>query len=48
MMDAHLLVEVNSVAHEGRMVDEAEACPVLGDVALEQQLLVQLYANARL
>lgn len=47
MMEAHLLVEVYSVAHEGGVVDEAEARPVLRDVALEHQLLVQLYASAR-
>lgn len=48
MTDTHLLVKVNSVAHEGGMVDKAEACPVLWYVALEQQLLIQLNTNAGL
>lgn len=48
MTDTHLLVKVNSVAHEGGVVDKAEACPALWYVALEQQLLIQLYTNAGL
>lgn len=39
-------MKVNSVAHEGRVVDEVEARRVLGHVALEQQLLSQLYPPA--
>lgn len=41
-------MKVDSIAHEGRVVDEAEACPVLRHIALEQQLFVQLYADAGL
>lgn len=41
-------MKVNSVAHEGGVVDEAEACPVLWYVALEQQLLIQLHTDAGL
>lgn len=44
----HPLMEVHSVADEGRVVDEAEAAPVLRHFAPEQQLLVQLHADAGL
>lgn len=36
------------VAEEGRVVDKAEAGPVLWHIALEQQLLIQLDTNAGL
>lgn len=45
MTRTHLLVKVDRVAHEGRMVDEVEARPVLWHVTLEKQLLSQLYAH---
>lgn len=48
MHQTHPLVKVYGVADEGRVVDEAEAAPVLWHFALEQQLLVQLDTNARL
>lgn len=48
MRQTHPLVKVYSVADEGRVVDEAKAAPVLWHVALEQQLLFQLDADARL
>lgn len=41
----HLLVKVDSVAHESRVVDKVKACPVLWDVALEEQLLIHLYSH---
>jgi len=41
----HPLVKVRSVAHEGRVVDEVKARPVLWHVALEKQLLAQLYVQ---
>jgi len=41
----HPLMEVDSVAHEGRVVDEVEARRVVRHVALEQQLLSQLDAH---
>lgn len=46
MGHTHLLVKVNSVTHESRVVDEVKACPVLWYVALEEQLLPQLYTHA--
>lgn len=39
-------MKVDSVAHEGRVVGEVKARPVLWYVALEQQLLSQLYSCA--
>lgn len=39
-------MKVDSVAHEGRVVGEVKARPVLWYVALEQQLLSQLYSRA--
>lgn len=41
-------MKVDGVAHEGGVVDEVEARPVLWYVALEKQLLSQLYTHARL
>lgn len=48
MFRTHLLVKLYRVAEEGRVVDEAEASPVLWHIALEQQLLVQLDTDAGL
>lgn len=48
MVPTHLLVKVDGVAHERGVVDEVKARPVLWNVALEQQLLSQLYIHARL
>ena len=42
------MVEVDSVAVEGRVVGEAEAGPVLRDSTLVQQLLAQLNVVSRL
>lgn len=48
VLHTHLLVEVNSVAHEGRVVDEVEARPVLWHIAFEKKLLSQLHSHARI
>lgn len=48
MVPTHFLVKVDGVAHEGGVVDEVEARPVLWDVALDQQLFSQLYIHIRL
>lgn len=46
MGHTHPLVKVNSVAHKSRVVDEIKARPGLWYVALEEQLLSQLYIHA--
>lgn len=41
----HPLVKVDGVAHEGGVMDEAEACPALWHFAPEQQLFAQLHSK---
>lgn len=44
-MVTHPLVKVHGEAHEGWVMDEAEACPPLWHFAPEQQFFVNLHAK---
>jgi len=44
----YLVVEVEGVAEEGRVVQEVKAGPVLRHAGLEQELLAHLHGAARL
>ncbi len=48
MVPTHSLVKVDGIAHEGGVVDEVKARPVLCDVALGQQPFFKLYIHTRL